>query len=398
LPSAGRQLEPADAECLMAFTSAVSDLLAWFGWYVIPFLAILSAIVFFHELGHYLVARRCGVKIDAFSIGFGPELAARVDSHGTRWRIAALPLGGYVKFHGDASVASVEGGGGSAVSSVDRSLTLAGQPLRNRAAIVVAGPVANFILAFVIFTGMFMAFGRVEHEARIGRVEANSPAAAAGFQPGDLVKLIDGQPISSFEGLQESTLMSTGLPMSFVVERNGGDVSLTATPKVTVVDQGVFGKRRMGHLGLASSADPKDSKVERCGAAECAAWGMGQEWFIVKATAAYVVGIFAGRESTDQVSGLIGAAQMAGEMAKISFWELFSLAAWFSVSVGLMNLLPIPLLDGGHLAFYAFEAVRGRPLSERAQEIGLRIGIALVALLVVFTTSHELLRLVTNGN
>ncbi|HME85330.1 MAG TPA: M50 family metallopeptidase [Roseiarcus sp.] len=382
----------------MAFTSAVSDLLAWFGWYVIPFLAILSAIVFFHELGHYLVARRCGVKIDAFSIGFGPELAARVDSHGTRWRIAALPLGGYVKFHGDASVASVEGGGGSAVSSVDRSLTLAGQPLRNRAAIVVAGPVANFILAFVIFTGMFMAFGRVEHEARIGRVEANSPAAAAGFQPGDLVKLIDGQPISSFEGLQESTLMSTGLPMSFVVERNGGDVSLTATPKVTVVDQGVFGKRRMGHLGLASSADPKDSKVERCGAAECAAWGMGQEWFIVKATAAYVVGIFAGRESTDQVSGLIGAAQMAGEMAKISMWELFSLAAWFSVSVGLMNLLPIPLLDGGHLVFYACEAALGRPLSERMQEIGLRIGIALVALLVVFTTSHDILRLVSNGN
>ena len=277
-------------------------------------------------------------------------------------------------------------------------MTLAGQPLRNRAAIVVAGPVANFILAFVIFTGMFMAFGRVEHEARIGRVEANSPAAAAGFQLGDLVKSIDGQPINSFEGLQESTLMSTGLPMSFVVDRNGRDVSLTATPKVTVVDQGVFGKRRMGHLGLASSADPKDSKIERCGVAACAAWGIGQEWFIVKATGAYVVGIFAGRESTDQVSGLIGAAQMAGEMAKISMWELFSLAAWFSVSVGLMNLLPIPLLDGGHLVFYACEAALGRPLSERMQEIGLRIGIALVALLVVFTTSHDILRLVSNGN
>ena len=382
----------------MAVVNTIADVAAWFGWYVVPFILILSLIVSIHELGHYLVGRWCGVKIDAFSLGFGPELWARVDSRGTRWRIGALPLGGYVKFHGDASVASVEGGGGSAVSSVDRSLTLAGQPLRNRAAIVVTGPVANFILAFVIFTGMFMAFGRVEHEARIGRVEANSPAAAAGFQPGDLVKLIDGQPISSFEGLQESTLMSTGLPMSFVVERNGGDVSLTATPKVTVVDQGVFGKRRMGHLGLASSADPKDSKVERCGAAECAAWGMGQEWFIVKATAAYVVGIFAGRESTDQVSGLIGAAQMAGEMAKISMWELFSLAAWFSVSVGFMNLLPIPLLDGGHLVFYACEAALGRPLSQRMQEIGLKIGIVLVATLLVFTTSHDILRLISSGN
>jgi regulator of sigma E protease len=281
--------------------------------------------------------------------------------------------------------------------SVDRSLTLAGQPLRNRAAIVLAGPVANFILAFVIFTGMFMAFGRIEHTARIGRVEPASPAATAGFQAGDLVKTINGASIDSFEALQESTLMSTGLPMNFVVERHGQEVNLTATPKITVVDQGVFGKRRMGHLGLASSADQNDAKVEHCGLATCAAWGAAQEWFIVKATGTYVAGIFAGRESTDQMSGLIGAAQMAGEMAKISLWELFSLAAWFSVSVGLMNLLPVPLLDGGHLAFYAFEALRGRPLSERAQEIGLRIGIALVALLVVFTTSHDLFRLV-GGN
>ena len=385
----------------MAGLNAIADLLAWLGWYVVPFIVILSLIVSVHELGHYLVGRWCGVKIDAFSLGFGPELFARVDSRGTRWRIGALPLGGYVKFHGDANAASV-GDGASGDPSVDRSLTLAGQPLRNRAAIVVAGPVANFILAFVIFTGMFMAFGRVEHEARIGRVEAGSPAAAAGFQAGDVVKSINGNPIDSFEALQELTLMSTGLPMSFVVDRQGQDVDLTATPQITVVDQGVFGKRRMGHLGLASSADKNDAKIERCSLATCAAWGAAQEWFIVKATGTYIVGIFAGRESTDQMSGLIGAAQMAGEMAKISLWELFSLAAWFSVSVGLMNLLPIPLLDGGHLAFYAFEALRGRPLSERAQEIGLRIGIALVALLVVFTTSHDLFRLVserelTNG-
>ena len=381
----------------MAVVNAIADLGAWLGWYVLPFILILSLIVSIHELGHYLVGRWCGVKIDAFSLGFGPELWARVDSRGTRWRVGALPLGGYVKFHGDANVASVPDGAETA-PSVDRSMTLAAQPLRNRAAIVAAGPVANFLLAFVIFTGMFMAFGRVEHMARIGRVEANSPAAAAGFQAGDVVKSINGQSIDSFEALQESTLMSTGLPMNFVVDRQGSDVDLVATPKITVVDQGVFGKRRMGHLGLASSADRSDARVERCSLMTCGAWGAAQEWFIVKATGTYIAGIFAGRESTDQMSGLIGAAQMAGEMAKISFWELFSLAAWFSVSVGLMNLLPVPLLDGGHLAFYAFEGLRGRPLSERAQEIGLRIGIALVALLVVFTTSHDILRLVTNGN
>ncbi len=381
----------------MALLHAVADLIAWLGWYVVPFILILSLIVFVHELGHYLVARWNGVKIDAFSLGFGPELFARVDARGTRWRVGALPLGGYVKVHGDANAASMAGGARSD-RAVERSLTLAGQPLRSRAAIVAAGPVANFILALVIFAGMFMAFGRVEHLARIGRVELDSPAAAAGFQAGDLIKSINGNAIDSFEELQESTLMSTGLPMRFVVERQGGDVELRATPKITVVDQGVFGKRRMGHLGLASSADPRDATIERCGIATCAAWGAAQEWFIVKATGTYIVGMFAGRETADQMSGLIGAAQMAGEMAKINLWELFSLAAWFSVSVGLMNLLPVPLLDGGHLAFYAFEALRGRPLSERAQEIGLRIGIALVALLVVFTTSHDILRLVANGN
>lgn len=379
----------------MALTHTLSDLLSWLGWYVVPFIIVLSAIVFFHELGHYLVGRWCGVKIDTFSLGFGPELAHRIDRLGTRWRIGALPLGGYVKFYGDANVASVESG---LAPTVDRRLTLAGQPVGKRAAIVAAGPAANFILAFVIFTGMFMMFGRVEHQPRIGRVEANSPAAAAGFQPGDLIKSIDGDPIVSFEGLQASTLMSTGLPMTFVVERGGREVQLTATPQVTVVDQGVFGKRHMGHLGLASSANPKDVKLVRCGPVECAGWGAGQVWFIVKASTAYVVGLFAGRESTDQVSGLIGAAQMAGELAKISPWELFSLAAWFSVSVGFMNLLPIPLLDGGHLLFYAFEAVLGRPVSERMQEIGMRIGIALVALLLVFTTSHDILRLVASGN
>src|SRR6516162_372857 len=209
----------------MAGMNAIAGILAWLGWYIVPFIAILSVIVAVHELGHYLVGRWCGVKIDAFSLGFGPELFARVDARGTRWRIGALPLGGYVKFHADANAASVGDGAGSD-PSVDPSLTLAGQPLRNRAAIVLAGPVGNFILAFVIFSGMFMAFGRVEHMARIGRIEAGSPAAAAGFQAGDVIKSINGNPIDSFEALQESTLMSTGLPMSFVVDRQGSDVDL----------------------------------------------------------------------------------------------------------------------------------------------------------------------------
>jgi regulator of sigma E protease len=383
----------------MALLNELRAVIEWMGWYVLPFIFVMSVIVFFHELGHYLVGRWCGVKIDAFSLGFGPELYARVDKAGTRWRLAAIPLGGYVKFHGDANAASAPDLAGlEAMAPGERAQTLAGQPVRNRAAIVAAGPIANFVLAFVIFTALFMVFGRFEHSARIGAVELGSPAAQAGFQAGDLVAAINGQPVSTFQDLQQATMLSTGLPMSFVVERSGAEKALTATPQIAVVDQGPLGKRRMGHLGLISSRDPADVKFEHCAAPTCAVWGAQQIWFIVRATGAYAGGLFAGRESADSLSGPIGVSQIAGEMAKVSLWQLFSLAALFSVSVGLMNLLPIPPLDGGHLLSYAFEAARGRPLSERVQQIGLRVGIAFVALLVIFTTSHDILRLVGGGN
>jgi regulator of sigma E protease len=378
----------------MALLDQALGFVDWMGWYILPFVAIMSAIVFFHELGHYSVGRWCGVKVEAFSLGFGPELFARVDSRGTRWRVGLFPLGGYVKFWGDADAASTpDAGAALRLDPVERRRTLAGQPLLNRAAIVAAGPIANFILAFVLFTALFMAFGRSEHSPRIGFVEPGSPAAGAGFALGDVIKTIDGQPIASFQDLQQATMLSTGLPMTFVVDRAGVDTTLHATPQIMLVDQGPLGKRRIGHLGLGSSRDKADVKFERCGPADCAVWAGEQIGFIARATVSYVGGLFAGRESVDQMSGTIAIAQIAGEMAKISLWELFNLAALFSVSVGLMNLLPIPLLDGGHLLFYALEALRGRPLSERVQQVGMRIGIALVACLVVFTTSHDVLRL-----
>jgi regulator of sigma E protease len=383
----------------MALWNELRAAIEWMGWYVLPFIFVMSAIVFFHEFGHYIVGRRCGVKIEAFSLGFGPELYARVDKLGTRWRLAAFPLGGYVKIYGDVNAASAPDLAGlEAMSPGERARTLTGQPLRNRAAIVAAGPIANFILAFVIFTALFMIFGRYEQTARIGRVEVGSVAERAGFLPGDLVKSINGAPVATFQDLQQATMLNTGLPMTFVVERAGGEARLNATPEIAVVDQGPLGKRRMGHLGIVSSGDAADARFERCAPPTCAVWGGEQVWFIVKATGAYVGGLIAGRESADSLSGPIAVSQIAGEMAKISPWQLFSLAALFSVSVGLMNLLPIPLLDGGHLMFFALEGLRGRPLSERVQQIGLRVGIAFVALLVIFTTSHDILRLVGGGN
>ena len=383
---------------MMAAINQILSFANWLGWYIIPFILVMSAIVFFHELGHYYVGRWCGVKIEAFSLGFGPELFARVDKYGTRWRLAAFPLGGYVKFLGDANAASTpDGAAVEELAPVDRARTLAAQPVAARAAIVAAGPIANFILALVLFTGLFMGLGRSELVARIGFVEPGSAAATAGFQRGDVVKAINGEPIKSFQDIQQSTMLSTGLPMTFVVDRAGAETTLVATPRITMVDQGVLGKRRIGHLGLGGSRDPADRMFERCSPVECVGWAGEQIAFISKATGAYAVGLFAGRESVDQVSGPIAISQIAGELAKISIWELVNLAALFSVSVGLMNLLPIPLLDGGHLMFFAYEAVRGRPISDRVQQAGMRVGIALVACLVVFTTTHDLLRLIGRG-
>jgi len=381
----------------MAILNQLMGYISWMGWYILPFSVIMSAIVFFHELGHYYVGRWCGVKIEAFSLGFGPELFAHVDKRGTRWRLALFPLGGYVKFLGDANAASTPDAAAAGLSPADQKRTLAGQPVLKRAAIVAAGPIANFILAMVLFTGLFMGFGRSEHTARVGMVELTSPAGRAGFLVGDLIKSIDGQPVVTFQDVQQAAMLNTGLTMTFVVDRGGVDTTLQAAPEITMVDQGVLGKRRVGHLGLGSSRDPADVKFARCSPVACVGWAGEQVVFISRATGAYVWGLFAGRESIDQVSGPIAISHIAGEIAKVSLWELVNLAALFSVSVGLMNLLPIPLLDGGHLMFYVFEGLRGRPLSDRVQQAGMRVGIALVACLVVFTTTHDLLRLIGRG-
>jgi regulator of sigma E protease len=382
----------------MSVLSLAESFVISMGWYVIPFIIVLSVVVFFHELGHYLVGRWCGVRVDRFSLGFGPELFAWVDKRGTRWRVAALPLGGYVKFHGDADVASAPDAQALAQMGGDeRSQTLAGQPVLNRAAIVAAGPIANFILAMVIFTISFAAFGEYVLTPRVGSIEAGSPADLAGFKAGDMIKSANGGPVDSFEDLHQAISTSTGLSMTFGLERSGQAMTIVATPTIALIDLGTLGKRRMGRLGIRASTDPADRRLETCGLPRCVVWAAKETWSIVDTTSAYVVGLFAGRESADQVSGMIGVAQVAGEVAKISLLALFSLTAIFSVSVGMMNLLPVPMLDGGHLLFYAIEALRGRPLSERTQEIGLRIGIALVAMLVIFSTSHDILRLVAGG-
>jgi regulator of sigma E protease len=376
----------------------VLDLLMTFATYVIPFVIVLSVVVFIHEYGHFIVGRWCGVQVDAFSIGFGPELFARIDRHGTRWRIAAIPLGGYVKFHGDANGASVPDP--DAVESMppaERAVTFAAQPVWKRSAIVFAGPFANFLLAIAIFAGMFAYYGRTVLTPRIGSVVAGGAGESAGFMPGDLVLTIDGAPIATFSKMQEIVSVSADTKLVFVVRRNDKDVTISATPAWREVESAA-GKMRIGMLGLKASTAAADVHEERFGPVASLGMGLEETWQVVHRTGAYVAGLISGRESADQLSGPIGIAQISGQMAqaatKVGLAPFLNLIAILSVSIGLLNLMPVPLLDGGHLMFFSIEAIRGQALNERAQEVAFRIGLAMVGVLMIFSTYNDISRLI----
>jgi regulator of sigma E protease len=361
--------------------------------YIVPFLFVLTVVVFFHELGHFMVGRWCGVKVDAFSLGFGPELLHHTDRKGTRWRLAALPLGGYVKFHGDANGASVTDGDViAAMPEAEKAVTFFGQPVWKRAAIVVAGPVANFILAIVLFTGLLYVNGRDVLSPQVGKVRPASAAAEAGFQPNDMIVSIDGRPIKSFEEMQRAVQTTAG-PLTFVVKRDNGDVTLNATPRREVLKTR-FGDTTVGILGVEAANSKASWHKETYGFADSVRMGAAETWFIVTTTGNYLRGVVMGRESADQISGPIRIAEVSGEMAKLGFGALLNLAAILSVSIGLLNLVPIPLLDGGHLLFYAYEAVRGRALGDRTQQFGFRIGLSFVAGLTIFAAYNDISRLV----
>ncbi|MDR3463763.1 MAG: RIP metalloprotease RseP [Beijerinckiaceae bacterium] len=361
--------------------------------YTLPFLFVLTLVVFIHELGHFLVGRWCGIKVDAFSLGFGPELLHYIDSKGTRWRLAALPLGGYVKFHGDANGASMADEDQiEAMPENEKAVTFFGQPVWKRAAVVVAGPVANFILAMVVFSGLFFINGREVLSPQVGVVRPGSAAEAAGFQPLDLVVEINGQPVKSFEQMQRAVQSSDG-PMTFAVQRADKVVTLTATPRREILKTR-FGETRVGILGVEAANTPASWHKETYGLTDSVEMGASETWFIVTSTGNYLRGVVLGRESADQISGPIRIAEVSGEMAKLGFAALLNLAAILSVSIGLLNLLPIPLLDGGHLLYYAFEALRGRALGGRTQQFGFRVGITFVAALTIFAAYNDISRLV----
>jgi regulator of sigma E protease len=377
-------------DVLSGITALGGDVLG----YIVPFLFVLTIVVFFHELGHFLIARLCGVRVLTFSIGFGPELFGFYDRHGTRWKVSAIPLGGYVKFFGDENAASVPDQSLLAnMTDAERRVSFVHQKVGPRAAIVVAGPLANFVLAIAIFTGLFMILGKQSTTARVDAVQAESAAAAAGFKPGDVVLSIDGRHVDSFADMQRVVSTSAGETLAIVVERGGVEVTLKATPALKEVKDNFGNTHRMGVLGISRSLAPDDVKFEPVNPLKAVVLGTQETWFVIERTLSYIGGVFAGREAADQLGGPIRIAQVSGQVASVGMSALMHLAAVLSVSIGLLNLFPVPLLDGGHLLFYGIEAVRGRPLSEWAQEMGFRIGLAIVVMLMIFATFNDIVHI-----
>ena len=357
---------------------------------VLAFLFALTVVVFFHELGHFVVARWCGVGIKAFSIGFGPELMGWDDKHGTRWKVAAIPLGGYVLFEDDANAASMPGKKtDKEMTAEERRRAFQLKPLWQRTAVVAAGPIANFLLAIVIFACMFMTMGVTTLEPRVGEVQPGSPAAEAGFQSGDLVLSIDGTEIDDFMDLQRIVSINVGRELAFVIDRDGQAMTLKAAPKLKELDDKIAGKHSRPVIGIKASATAETLKTEPVGPITAIKLGIERTGSIIVQTLTYLGDIIFGRQSADQVGGILRIADVAGKVAAEDLRLLIGFTAFISVSIGLINLFPIPVLDGGHLMFYAIEALRGRPLSDNAQEYAFRVGFAIIIMLMIFTFYND---------
>jgi regulator of sigma E protease len=362
-------------------------------FYALPFLVAIIVIVFIHELGHFLVARWCGVNVEAFSIGFGKEITGWYDRKGTRWKVCWIPLGGYVKFRGDANAASMPDAGAMEAARSDPG-NFHGKPVWQRAAVVAAGPAANFILAIAIFALAFMLVGAPRMEPRVDEVLPGSAAEQAGLRPGDVVLAIDGRTIENFTELQQAVITRPGEELTVAVSRGGERLDLTIVPQLKEEPDGFGGTLRIGQLGVKHNPDG-GIRFERMGPLEALETGVERTWFIVESTLRYVGKLLTGRESANQLGGPIAMAKAAGDAASIGFFQFISVVAFLSVSIGLINLFPIPMLDGGHLVYYAIEAVRGKPLGENAQEWGFRIGFSLVIMLMVVGTWNDLVRVAT---
>jgi regulator of sigma E protease len=355
---------------------------------IFAFFLVLGPLVLVHELGHYLVGRWFGVKADAFSIGFGKELAGWTDRRGTRWKLSALPLGGYVQFAGDMNAASMPDTS-SDLTPEERERTFQAKPLYQRALIVLAGPLTNLIVAVAIFAAFNMAYGRVVAEPVVSGFTQGSPAAAAGLKPGDRVLAVNGDKIESFDQLRENVLPYPGREIALRVERDGREFDAKLRI-ATHIERDRFGNEsRIGLIGISA----KQVKVVPVGPIEAVGRGFGQSWGIAKMMVTGIGQIFTGERSVKELGGPLKIAKYSGEQFSLGWAEYTWFVALISINLAFINLLPIPALDGGHLAMYAAEAVRRKPLGVRSQEWAFRTGMALVLALMLFVTVNDLLTL-----
>ncbi|MBK8157424.1 MAG: RIP metalloprotease RseP [Rhodospirillaceae bacterium] len=354
------------------------------------FLVLLTPLVFVHELGHFLVARLCGVRVEVFSIGFGRELFGFTDRHGTRWKFSLLPLGGYVRMFGQAPN-ELEGGEKPVeMPASDRAVSFMHKSVGRRAAIVAAGPAANFIFAILVLGILYISYGKTYRAPVIDEVMAGSGAAEAGILPGDRVIEANGQSITTFEDVAQIIVMNLDQPLVLVIERNGTQLTLTATPQI-VTDKDILGKEmRTARLGIISK---RPGPVITLGPLEALSDAVADTYDMTGNMLTGIWQMISGARPASEIGGVLRIATVSGAVAEFGFVSLVLLAVTLSINLGLINLFPVPMLDGGHLAFYAVEAVRGRPLSEGAQEWGLKIGLAMVLSLMLFATWNDLVYL-----
>jgi regulator of sigma E protease len=357
-----------------------------FLWTILSFLLVIGPLIFVHELGHYFVGRWCGVKADTFSIGFGREILGWTDRRGTRWKLGWLPLGGYVKFAGDMNPASQPSPEWLALPAEERNRTFQAKPVWQRFLIVLAGPLTNFLLAILIFTAFLLTFGEPRTPPVVGKIEAGSAAEQAGLKPGDRIVSIDGHGVRRFEDISRHVILRPGEPLRIRFQRGGAEAEVTAVARPKV-ERDKFGNEfRRGLLGVGSGTPV----IERVPVGEALTGSVRMTWHVVSTTIEGLGQIITGRRSVEELGGPLKIAKFSGEQASLGFIAFVWFVAVISINLGFINLLPIPMLDGGHLLLYLVEAVRRKPLRPEAQEWAFRTGLAALLALMVFVTFNDL--------
>ncbi|HEX8447336.1 MAG TPA: RIP metalloprotease RseP [Sphingomonas sp.] len=353
---------------------------------ILSFMLVIGPLIFIHELGHYLAGRAFGVKADAFSIGFGRELVGWTDRRGTRWKIAWLPLGGYVKFAGDMNPASQPTTEWLALPEAERNATFQAKPVWQRFLIVLAGPAINFVVAILIFMAIFAAVGEGRTPSTVAAVVPNSAAARAGIRPGDRITMVAAQGVYRFEDIGDIVRHRAGETLKLDVYRGQQQIHMRVTPELDLQRDRFGNEYRIGILGIAAGAQV----TVPLSAAELPGAAVRQTVLMTRTMIDTLWQIISGRRSVRELGGPLQIAKLSGQVATLGWLDFIYFMAAISVNLGFMNLLPIPMLDGGHLFFYAIEGVRRKPLDASAQEWAFRSGLALLMIFMVFVTFNDL--------